>query len=672
MRILLTIGFVLLASIVACCAPEGDQNPFYLGEVVIEAAPPPDETEQILDMPVHTSIIKRESFDDRFTTLPEVLAEQAGVEIQSYGGFGNFSTVSVRGVSANKMLILMDGVPLNLGLGGAVNLGELPIRNLERIEIYRGQAPARFGVSSIGGVVNLVTRKAGKQVTGDTTVSAGSFGTRSTDVFARAGTNRLNCAVSVLSQRSDGDFEFLNDNGTPSAYNSSDDFLQTRRNNYFRDFHLVANIDYDLGSSRKITVGERFSRKKQGIPGPVNAQSLRAKLTTYNHIFDVAYKDPEAFGQNTGAALGFQWHGYESRFLDVYTNSGEIGQLRQDNRNRTRNYNLSGSVTSYRGLNHEIFVTMRYSREHYSPFDRQDAQPVGMRSKRKSWRFKSEYRYRSDNNRLLATAAAGYESVTSSLAGDDPAPGWMLSPESTDKETRSDWSFGLRLRMGEELVARANVGRYYRLPSFFELFGDRGSVKGEPDLEPENGYNWDAGLSWEFGSRKRPGRLDIAYFSSSINNVIVFLQHQGVAFPGNIRKADSRGIETMIDWSFTPHWSLAASYTWQDTENGGDPPSVRGNKLPGRYEDNWDLRLKWKTHRWKFYYHFVKAEGAFLDAENFSPLEDRLLHNAGISYLVRGWTFSLDAKNLGDESFSDIDGFPLPGRSFFASVKRSF
>ena len=90
--------------------------------------------------------------------LARTLDRAAGVNVRRYGGLGSFSTLSIRGSTAEQVLVFLDGVLLNHAAGGGVDLGGLPAGGLASVEIYRGAVPERFGGNSLGGVVHLRTR----------------------------------------------------------------------------------------------------------------------------------------------------------------------------------------------------------------------------------------------------------------------------------------------------------------------------------------------------------------------------------------------------------------------------------------------------------------------------------------------------------------------------------
>jgi len=85
-------------------------------------------------------------------TLADILEERVGVQVKRYGSEGSYSTVSIRGSNANQVAVFLDGIPLGDSAFGEVNLETIPIDSIEKIEIYRGSAPVRFGASNIGGV----------------------------------------------------------------------------------------------------------------------------------------------------------------------------------------------------------------------------------------------------------------------------------------------------------------------------------------------------------------------------------------------------------------------------------------------------------------------------------------------------------------------------------------
>ena len=91
--------------------------------------------------------------------LPAFLQTQPGVTIQQNGGQGSNSTVALRGTSAAQTLVVVDGVRVSSATNGAANLANIPLANIERIEIIRGPRSAIYGSDAIGGVVYIFTKQ---------------------------------------------------------------------------------------------------------------------------------------------------------------------------------------------------------------------------------------------------------------------------------------------------------------------------------------------------------------------------------------------------------------------------------------------------------------------------------------------------------------------------------
>ena len=92
-------------------------------------------------------------------SLSDLLAEVPGVRIVQYGGLGAYSTISLRGTPAGQVGIYVDGSPLTSAAYGEVNVADLPLTTIERVEVYPALTPLAMGMALPGGAVNLVTSR---------------------------------------------------------------------------------------------------------------------------------------------------------------------------------------------------------------------------------------------------------------------------------------------------------------------------------------------------------------------------------------------------------------------------------------------------------------------------------------------------------------------------------
>src|SRR5262249_19840782 len=100
---------------------------------------------------VETERAQRESSD-----LGEVLARTQGIGVRRAGGLGSDTRFSIDGLTDDQVRFFLDGVPLELA-GYPFGIANVPVNLIERVEIYSGVVPARFGADALGGAVNLVT-----------------------------------------------------------------------------------------------------------------------------------------------------------------------------------------------------------------------------------------------------------------------------------------------------------------------------------------------------------------------------------------------------------------------------------------------------------------------------------------------------------------------------------
>ena len=105
------------------------------------------------------TVIDTRSAPTLVETLSDALADTVGVQVRRFGGLGDFTTVSVRGFSPRQVQVYLDGVPLARADNETVDLSDLPLDTVERVEVYRGATPLRFAQSGPGGVINVVTRQ---------------------------------------------------------------------------------------------------------------------------------------------------------------------------------------------------------------------------------------------------------------------------------------------------------------------------------------------------------------------------------------------------------------------------------------------------------------------------------------------------------------------------------
>ena len=106
-------------------------------------------------------------------TLPELLRGTTGVDVVQNGGYGKTTSVFIRGTNADHILVLIDGIKIGSVTTGTAAFENIPIEQIERVEIIRGPQSSLYGSEAIGGVIQIFTRKGGDSETPKFNLDAG-------------------------------------------------------------------------------------------------------------------------------------------------------------------------------------------------------------------------------------------------------------------------------------------------------------------------------------------------------------------------------------------------------------------------------------------------------------------------------------------------------------------
>ena len=124
------------------------------------------------------SIITRQDIERlQAQSLPDVLRGVAGLTLSNSGGAGKATSVFLRGTNSDHVLVLVDGIKVGSATLGTASFQDIPVAQIERIEIVRGPRASLYGSEAIGGVIQIFTRKGGGALTPSFSATAGSYGT---------------------------------------------------------------------------------------------------------------------------------------------------------------------------------------------------------------------------------------------------------------------------------------------------------------------------------------------------------------------------------------------------------------------------------------------------------------------------------------------------------------
>lgn len=665
---------------VAAKAPAAGDSVYTLPAIIVTGKRP-DARSDVLNRPGFVALVDMRPRAGRVEDLSAVLSQLVGVRVTQYGGLGSFATVSIRGSSSSQVRTFLDGMPIDDPYLGVTNLADLPLGGVERVEVYRGFSPPQLGGSAIGGAVQLVTRD---DPSGDAflsnaeaSLSAGSFDTQRENASASVHTGPLRFFTHVTHEESRGDFEFLDDNGTP--FQPDDDEVETRANNTFEGWNGIARVSSGVPWVGDASLAYYFSSREQGVPGLGSFQSESASAERERHMGQLRLDGTPLFGKSVQWwANGFYQHANEQ----FHDENADVSLVAQDTDNTIQSY---GGGARARWLLPRLPVSLEASflgqKDQFHPVNHLPSTVEGP----DRWRRATTSSLGADihlfDETLVLTATERWEFHEDEFF-DAPRFPWLPpAPQGRISHHEDTPSFGVRYQPLHWLTLKANGGRYYRAPTFLELFGNTGSVTGNGELKPETGLNRDAGVVFnvERAGRFRGLFMEVSYFDNETDDLILFFQNsQYTVKPTNIGAAHIHGWElngaaALVAGAHT-QFELAAGYTRLDTEDTSDIPYYNGNELPSRPRDdvNASLSCSWRRLRATYELHYMSAN--WLDRANLREAPSRDLHNLIFVFRtpVDGLSLTVAGINLTDERPVDVAGYPLPGRSAYTTLGYRF
>ena len=188
------------------------------------------------------------------TNIVDLIAREANVQLRSTVGNDKFSGVDIRGQGdtyTSNVLVLVDGIRLNSEDQAGPDYSSLPLEQVERIEVIRGANSVRYGNGAVGGVINIITRRAGGDATGvnaNARLRAGSYGTSDAGLGVSWSSDRWSFIGDVVFYDTDG----------------------YRDNSQLQKKDLAARVGFDPVDWFGVSLGGILHRDEFGFPGPVS------------------------------------------------------------------------------------------------------------------------------------------------------------------------------------------------------------------------------------------------------------------------------------------------------------------------------------------------------------------------------------------------------------------
>ena len=631
------------------------------------------------DAPQSISVISAdEIMASPFERVEDILRFSAGIQVtQHYGQQtgGIAGHLSMRGTGRNRVLMMLDGVPLNDNFSNTiawVAWGLIPRESIERIEILRGPSSASYGSEGLGGIVNIITKNPRETPETSARAIAGSASTY---------------GVSGLHSRKGERFGFL----LSGAYEDS------------RGFYMIDPDDIDdLTLRRYREIGKGFGKVTYS---PDERTDMSLSALYYQHemgkgreyFYDDLILDQYRLGMthrgdiSDWKAMVYLNRGDKTAYQDVGQQGGTVFVPDRDEKfpeNIVWGAEIQNTLPLFDST--EITtgvafkqVSMDYKENQLRNMDR-DVQASGKQ------RFISpfaEWTGRFMNNRLIAHAGVRYDNVRNydgKAKDSDPFRDRDPYDESYSSETWDNFSpkLGLVYHPDHLTTLRTSFVSGFRTPSLFELYkphvraGGRFLRRANPDLDPEKIRTWEAGAERVFFDNLW---IRTTYYHSRVSDYIESTTIEVISVDPDVRdeqnqnkaKVEINGIETEFDYYIGRGLSTFFNYTYnlskvtKDDEN----PDREGNYLTG------DFRHKFRTGM-AYQNPAIINASVFLRYDRTRYTDDLNTNKAPNSTTVdiSLWrkVFDLATLRLTVENATNEKAYIEDGRIYYGSVQFNF
>ncbi|MDD5595300.1 MAG: TonB-dependent receptor [Candidatus Omnitrophica bacterium] len=549
--------------------------------------------------------------------LSQVLTERTSVDISDYGGVGGLKNIRMRGSTASQVLVLIDGRPMNSPRDGAIDLSNILLEDVERVEVVYGPTSNLYGSSAMGGTINIITKSPPKEK--EETQFSTSFGTFRTYL------ERLVHGARI------GKFGYL----VSGSYESSAGFRTNSETNA-KDFNT--KLEYKLNDNNNLTFGGGFYKAMVGVPGPISAPDIDDKQRTLKNFLDLNwdYKVDDTTLISSKIYNNYDRLEFMQNSMDSLYDTGAPKSIQ---------------ATQVRGVNLQLGKQLFEKNRLVSGLSYVGNFNDSTSTAKHKYNVKAAYLDDQFELTKKIKLSLGVRVDDYSNFGLQPSP-----------------SFSFLYKFNENNKLHSLVSRSFRAPTFNDLYWPNdGFSMGNPNLKPEKGAT--AELGYETRLNKYFS-ADLTYYRSNYNELINWVPDAAnVWSPKNIGSAVIQGAELQNHINLTDNFEIGLGFTYLLAKD-----SKTHKFLIYQPEDKVDFSLKY--HNLNGF--LIEFKGQFTgqrfhDADNSIKVKQFFVLGVNASKKFKhGISYYFNIDNMLAKKYQVIRDYPMPGFSITNGLKFDF
>ncbi len=577
--LLLTLPFFIsLCCILSVISTYAEEKPLKLDEMVVTST----QTENtIMKAPSNISVINKQDIKAMDAkNMAELIKKIPGVFYTNASGLE--PKLSLRGTHIGMTpgaMVLVNGIPMNLGDFGYTDYESIPVETIERIEVVKGPMSSLYGGNSARGIINIITRKPEKSFGGNIGVTTGSHKDRRISALVYGTNNNFEYNFNVKKKNTDG---YRDETWLDNLYVNTDLGYWISDNIKIGTYINVTDKERSL--AKKLTKAQKDQDRKQATDYSltentdiISGISLEVKKNAYDIKSNFYYKTRDKTYRNYLMATSTP---YKKEFKEHITGMRNIFTLKKPIGSMANKLSLG---FDYDNDNIDLFTIKAAAKDPTLPYTKIDTKKTGDFSSTMMGLFAQDEFSILDNLTLTAGLRYDYFKYDNDAEYDFTKGGKYIY-DSTPKYDKLNPRIAVNYQYSTGFSLYGSYSQAYRAPAIYDYYASGSySAKNGYELKPETFTQFEAGTRYQLSKWLS---VDANIYQIVIEDMLDSAYDSTGKYMGrqNINEATMKGFELMLSGKPVEKVTYSISYTYTNARYSADfytkqQVNINGNRV---------------------------------------------------------------------------------------------